>query len=303
MTFQTLRHSTLLGVALCTLTPSLPAADPPRTVDVWPGLAPGEVTRDPGEPLPRRENEDPPATRISRITRPQMDVYAPPAGRANGAAVLILPGGGYNYVVQDKEGSEAAQWLNELGVTGCVLRYRTKRSADDTGWQRPLQDAQRALSLLRAQAATWNLQPDRIGILGFSAGGQAAALATTRFATRSYEAVDKADETSCRPDFALLIYPWNLWDAKTDALFEPLQLSPEIPPTFLVHAHDDSWSSLGSALFYVALKRQKVPAELHIYQTGGHGYGMRPVAKSNVATWPLRAAEWLRQNGVATAAP
>jgi len=272
----------------------LVADEPPRTVPVWPDLAPGETTHHEGEALPRRPNENPPATRIGQITRPTLDIYEPPAEQRKGAVVIILPGGGYNYVVADKEGSEAARWLNTLGVTGCVLKYRTRTSPADSGWQRPLQDAQRAVSLVRSHAAKWKLDASSVGMLGFSAGGQAAALATTRFDVRSYESIDSIDQTSCRPDFALLIYPWNLWDAKTDALLETLTVTPRTPPTFLVHAHDDGSSSLGSVLFYAALKRHKVPAELHVYQTGGHGYGLREVKGSVVHTWPQRAEEWLR---------
>lgn len=280
-------------VALATT--SILAAEPTRNIVVWPKVAPGEGLSSVGEPLPQRPDEDPPATRVGRITRPTLDVFEPPPNWRTGMAVLILPGGGYNYVVIDKEGSEAAEWLNGLGVTAYVLRYRTKQSTTDTGWQRALQDAQRSLSVIRAHADEWKLDADRVGILGFSAGGQVAALAATRFESRSYEPVDETDKTSCRPDFALLIYPWNLWDAKTDALLETLTVSPKTPRTFLVHAHDDASSSLGSALYYVALKRQKVPAELHVYQTGGHGYGMRPVKGSVVHTWPQRAEEWFKQ--------
>ena len=282
-----------MNAFLCAL--ALLAAEPTRNIPVWPKLAPGESMGSVGEPLPQRPDEDPPATRIGRITRPTLDVFEPTADRRTGMAVLILPGGGYNYIVVDKEGSEAAEWLNKLGVTAYVLRYRTKQSTTDPGWQRALQDAQRSVSLIRANADEWKLDADRIGILGFSAGGQVAALAATRFESRSYEAIDDADKTSCRPDFALLIYPWNLWDAKTDALIEPLTITAQTPPSFLVHAHDDASSSLGSALLYAALKRQKVPAELHVYQTGGHGYGMRAVRGSVVHTWPQRAEEWMKQ--------
>jgi acetyl esterase/lipase len=270
------------------------AAEPVRQIAVWPALAPGETTNSAGETLPARPNEQPPATRLGKITRPLIDIYEPPAEHRTGAVALILPGGGYNYVVVDKEGSEAALWLNRLGVTGCVLKYRTKTSPGDTGWQRPLQDAQRALSLLRSMAPQTDWNAAQIGVIGFSAGGQTAALAATRFEQRSYEAVDDIDEISCRPDFALLIYPWNLWDAKTDALWEPLQPRASTPPAFLVHAHDDGSSSLGSVLFYAALKRHKVPAELHVYQTGGHGYGLRSPPEALVADWPHRAAQWLK---------
>lgn len=274
------------------------AGEPDRVIDVWPELAPGESTRNTGEPLPLRADEHPPATRIKNITRPQLEIFEPAPGQQTGAAILILPGGGYNYVVTDKEGSEAAAWLNGLGITGCVLRYRTKDGTDRPLWQRPVQDAQRALSLLRATADSLQLNAARIGILGFSAGGQAASLAATRFDQREYGAIDDVDSESCRPDFALLIYPWQLVNESTGALKKEVTVTAATPPTFLVHAHDDNASSLSSVVFYTALKQHKVPGELHIYETGGHGYGLRPVKDSNIATWTDRAAAWLQRRGI-----
>lgn len=266
-----------------------------EVIDVWPDLAPGETTRQVGSALPRRPTENPPATRIQQITRPQLHRFSPPAEKRNRGAVLILPGGGYNYVVSDKEGSEAAQWLTGLGWTAFVLHYRTKATpTDPQPWVRPLEDGQRAVSLLRARAAEWELDPQRIGVLGFSAGGQAAALVTTRFEHRQYAAIDAVDQQSCRPDFSLLVYPWQLIDDKTQELKELVTVTKQTPPTFLVHAHDDGASSLSSVLFYAALKKQGVSGELHVYRNGGHGYGLRPVAESQVHTWPDRAAEWLK---------
>lgn len=270
----------------------------PELVKIWPGLAPGESTQEPGEALPRRANESPPATRIAGITLPQLEVYRPTPDATPsiaGAAVLILPGGGYNYVVRDKEGSEPAQWLNKHGITAFVLRYRTKPKTprDEPLYLRPWQDTQRALSLIRSRAADWKLDPNQLGIMGFSAGGQTAAIATAQFDRRTYERIDATDDVSCRPDFSLLIYPWQLWDAKSNALIEPLRITARTPPTFLVHTHDDSSTSLGSVLFYAELKRQRVPGELHVYRSGGHGYGLRPVSGSVIGTWIDRADDWL----------
>jgi len=273
------------------------AREPDRVIDLWSGPAPGETTRHSGDTLPRRPDENPPSTRITHITQPQIEMYEP-ASPHGGVGVLILPGGAYNYVVRDKEGSEAAEWLNRLGVAGCVLRYRTKDGTDTPLWQRPLQDGQRAVSLLRSQAKEWKLDPERIGVLGFSAGGQAAALVATRFEQRAYDVRDEIDAASCRPDFALLIYPWQLVDADTGQLREIVTVTPRTPPTFLVHAHNDSATSLSSVLFYAALRQHGVPGELHISETGGHGYGLRPVENSRVDTWPSRAEEWLRGRGL-----
>lgn len=301
--------SLVVAGMLCGLVNAVEAREPDAVIDIWPGMAPGETTKNTGEKLPRRENENPPATRVKNITRPQLFLYQPPAGKRNGSAVLIFPGGGYNYVVADKEGSETAQWLNSMGITAFVVHYRTKpgktppERANDklpAFSERPLQDGQRALSLVRERAKEWGLQPDRIGVIGFSAGGQAAALVTSRFDERAYPSEDATDKVSCRPDFSLLIYPWRLVDDKTGKLNEVFTVSKKTPPVFMAHAHDDHATPLSSILYYTALKNNGVGAELHIYETGGHGYGMRPVADSNVDSWTDRAADWLRLRKLAS---
>lgn len=277
---------------------STAAAEPLRTIDLWSTNAPGETTRDMGTAMPRRPNENPPSTRITGITCPQLELYAPAEKLRNGAAVVILPGGGYNYVVRDKEGSEAAEWLNSFGVTAFVLRYRTRlpkgQEETDPVWKRPLQDGQRALRLIRSQAETLQLDAKKIGVMGFSAGGQAAALIATRFGEPAYPAGDAADRLSCRPDFAVLVYPFQLNDAAGEGLIDAVRVTAETPPTCLIHTHDDgAASSLGSVFFYAELKRRKIPAELHIFQTGGHAYGLRPTPNTYTQTWPDRARDWL----------
>lgn len=289
---------------------SAEAREPDAVIDLWQNQAPGETTRETGTKLARRATENPPATRVKDITRPQLHVFQPAADKRNGAAILILPGGGYNYVVTDKEGSEAAEWLNELGITAFVVHYRTKQKTPSAQKdaklpafsERPLQDGQRALSLVRKRAAEWGVKPDQIGVIGFSAGGQAAALVTTRFNERAYKPTDAIDKVSCRPDFSLLVYPWRLIDDKTGTLNEVFTVSKSTPPTFLAHAHNDGATPLSSILFYTALKKNGVGSELHIYETGGHGYGMRPVENSNVDTWTDRAEDWLRQRSLISAA-
>lgn len=280
----------------CQPVPSLaqPAQGPQRTekLFVWPGLAPGETSDSEGVDQPRRPQENPPVTRVTGIRRPTIDVY--PAREPNGTAILVLPGGGFARVVPDKEGSEAAPWLDELGITTFVLRYRTNEStpAGEAAWERPLQDAQRALRLIRAQADRWQIDPHRVGVLGFSAGGQVAAILHT--ATEAhYPPRDKVDEQSATPDFSLLIYPWRvLRDDQT--LLPQIRVTDRTPPAFLVHTHDDRSSSVGAVLIYAALRQHNRPAELHVYANGGHGYGMRPVAGSEIGTWPDRATAWLR---------
>lgn len=270
-----------------------------ETINVWPDLAPGETTKLKGETLPFRPEENPPVVRVSGITQPTLACY-PPKVNSTGAAVLILPGGAFGRVVTNKEGSEIAEWLNGHGITAFVLSYRTiandaTKDEKANAWKKPVQDAQRSLSLIRSRAAEWKLRKDRIGIMGFSAGGQAAARVICLDNERTYDSTDTIDSESIRPDFSLLVYPWNLTVGKEANLLPELTVPKDCGPVFLVHTHDDGASSLSSALFYVALKQQNIPAELHVFGNGGHGYGMRPVADSNVATWPTLAEPWLKR--------
>lgn len=265
-------------------------------LDIWPVLAPGETTRESGTTQPFRPEEQPTVTRVENITRPTMTWH--PAQQPTGATVLILPGGGFSKVVPDKEGTEAAAWLNQHGVSAFVLSYRTSTPPAD-GWRKPLQDAQRAMSVLRSRAEEFGFNPNQIGLVGFSAGGQVAArlLCADR---RAYEPIDASDEQSFAPAFALLIYPWNLYDTKSKSLVDGLQLPAGTPPLFLVHTDDDRSSSLGTTLLYVACKEQGIPSELHVYGNGGHGYGLRVVPNSEISTWPQHATRWLQNLGVAS---
>ncbi len=262
---------------------------------VWPDLAPGESLRSTGTMLPMRATDHPPITRIEKIARPPMKVFRPTA-EANGVAVLILPGGGFARVVPDLEGSEAAEWLGRLGVTSFVLNYRTneRKAADEPAWRRPLQDSQRAMRWIRANADRWNLDPTRIGLLAFSAGGQVGAMLCTS-EEAAYEKIDSIDGQSFRPDFAMLIYPWRIYDEKTDALLSEIRVTANTPTSFVIHTHDDRSTSLGAVLYYAGLKRNNVPAELHVYENGGHGYGTRDRPGSNIGSWTDRATDWLKR--------
>jgi len=263
-------------------------------VMVWPAYAPGETSLDEGTNQPNRAGEVPPVTRTINIRRPSIDVFL--ADNPNGTAVLVLPGGGFGKVVPDKEGSEAAPWLNQFGISTFVLRYRTNEVTPKTepAWRRPLQDAQRALRIIRTRAPEWKVKPDQVGVLAFSAGGQVGSILHTAEGKPAYKAMDAIDKQNCSPDFSLLIYPWNVYDRTTDNLLPEIKPSKTSPPAFIVHTHDDRSSSLGSVLIYAGLKRHDIPAELHVYENGGHGYGMRAVAGSQIGTWPARAGEWLR---------
>ncbi len=264
-----------------------------QPIFVWPDLAPNETDRATGTMLPMRPSDNPPITRVEKIRRPPMHVY-PATKNPNGGAVLILPGGGFGRVVPDLEGSEAAEWLGELGFTSFVLQYRTRldEAGDEPAWRRPLQDAQRAMRWIRANASRWNLKSERIGLLAFSAGGQVGAILITSDQA-AYEPIDAVDQQPFRPDFAMLVYPWRIYDASNDALLPQIQVSKQTPPSFIVHTHDDASTSLGSVLLYAAMKRNDVPAELHVYENGGHGYGTRDRPGSNIGSWPDRATDWL----------
>lgn len=270
-------------------------ADGSILIDVWPDLAPSETSRETGTVLPYRPQDVPRITRTEKVRRPRLEVFR--SESPNGTAVLILPGGGFGRIVPDLEGSEAAPFLNQLGITVFVLHYRTNESkpADEPSWKRPLQDAQRALRLIRSQSKDWKLDPQRLGVLGFSAGGQVASILHTRSGGDDYDPIDEIDHLSSRPDFSMLVYPWRVQDPKTGDLLQEIQVGKDSPPAFIVHTHDDSSSSMGAVLLYSGLKKHKVSAELHVYENGGHGYGTRDRPNSNIGSWPDRATDWLIQ--------
>jgi acetyl esterase/lipase len=239
--------------------------------------------------------------RVTNVTRPTLSVFRPAREKDTGAAVLICPGGGYNILAIDFEGEEVAAWLNTIGVTGIVLKYRVPRRQGTPRDQPPIQalmDAQRALSLVRSKAGHWGIDPKRIGILGFSAGGHLSAWAATHFDERVYGPVDDVDKLSCRPDFAVLVYPGGM-DKKGDTSSPIAHVSSTTPPMFVAHAADDPVDCRNSVEMFLALKNAKVPAELHVYSSGGHGFGFRSHAHP-CWTWPDRCADWLRDRQILT---
>jgi acetyl esterase/lipase len=249
--------------------------------------------------------------------KPSLTIYLPEKEKATGAAVVIFPGGGYGYLAMDHEGHQIAQWLNSIGVAGFIVKYRHRNSGAGYGHPAPIQDAQRAIRMVRSRAKEWGVDPGRIGIIGFSAGGHLASTAGTHFNTRYSEPVDEIDRSSARPDFMILMYPvisfteWythkgsmvNLLGKNPDKdLMESLsnekQVTSETPPTFLVHADDDDVvPSENSIAFYLALRRAKVPAEMHIYEKGGHGFGPG-VSKGACSSWMVRCADWMKGRGL-----
>ncbi len=289
-----LRISLVLAVTFCTS--ALLAAER-EVLKIWPGTAPGETGEIGAEKSTKGEGAKP-VTRLSNVTIPTITLFRPPADKANGCAVVICPGGGYHILAWDLEGTEVAEWLNSLGVTAVLLKYRVPRRSKDTPHEVPLQDAQRALRLTRLNAEKWGIDPERVGILGFSAGGNLTVMAATHWDETTYEKIDSADELSCRPDFMIPIYPAYLFDKADKTRLSPLvRVTKETPPAFIAITHDDADRAAYAALLYVALQRAGIPAELHVFSRGGHGYGLRP-SDMPVSGWPQLCEKWLRVSGL-----
>jgi len=237
---------------------------------------------------------------ITDVTKPTLTIYRPAKEKDTGTAMLICPGGGYWNLYWQLEGEEVAVWLDSLGVTGIILKYRVPRRPDEPQGEparRPLQDAQRAVSLVRSRAAEWSINPERIGIVGFSAGGHLAIATATSFDKRTYEAIDDIDKISCRPDFAIPVYSGYLKAKDKDELAPGLRIPTGTPPVFLAHGGEDRVSPPeNSVLMYLALKRAGVPAELHIYATAAHDFGVRK-SDHPCSTWTEACANWLRHQG------
>jgi acetyl esterase/lipase len=279
----------VLALALCAQD-----AKPPEILPLWPGQAPGESAA-PGEDKIEKGS-------VVNVTRPTIAVYRPAKDKDTGAAIVVAPGGGYRVLAITHEGTDVAAWLTSIGVTAVLLRYRVPRRPGDDDDKLPLQDAQRAISIVRSKAADWGIDPARIGFLGFSAGGHLTANVSTNYDRRAYDAVDDADKASCRPDFAVLVYPGGVLNKQDkEKLRDQIRVTKETPPCFLVVSTDDNGSAPGTVKLYLALRAAGVPAELHVYATGGHGYGMRKGDKP-CASWPQRCEEWLRSRGLLKAA-
>jgi acetyl esterase/lipase len=278
----------------------LGAADSP--IPIWPKGSPHAAPLDKPEADTTKPTDNMVAgrrvERIGNVSTPTITIYRPAKEKDTGAAVVVFPGGGYSILATDLEGIEICQWLNSIGVTGVMLKYRVPTRPGRPRGADPLEDAQRAVRIVRADAARLGIDAKRIGVLGFSAGGHLAAYLSTNFEKRAYEPVDAADSVSCRPDFTILIYPAYLTVRQEgDKISPELTVTKDTPPTFLVQTEDDGVRVETSLFYYAALKNAKVAAEMHLYPSGGHGYGLRRTDKT-VTTWPSRAEEWMQTLGV-----
>jgi acetyl esterase/lipase len=287
-------------------------------VPIWPGAVPNAV------PHAKPESVGPGEgrawwPRANDVSRPTMTVYAPKSPNT-GMAVVVFPGGGYKFLAMDLEGTEICDWLTSRGITCVLLKYRVPSSGPT--WengrryypkvQTALQDAQRTLGLVRLHAAQWKVDPHKVGVIGFSAGGHLVAALSTHFAQRTYPAVDAADKESCRPDFAIAIYPGHLWAHEDEDratrdethldLRPDIRVTAQTPPTFLLQAGNDDVDGVEQSLaYYIALQKAGVPVEMHLYAQGGHAFGLRP-GKLPIARWPRLVETWLGTIGMADAA-
>jgi len=252
---------------------------------LWPGKVPGEPKEKQPPVMDKPQNDN--VVRFAEVTDPAVEVYLADPATNNKSAVIVCPGGAYRILAYDKEGTEIAGWLNKLGYSAFVLQYRIPDKKEGA-----LQDAQRALRIVRKNASKWNLEPEKIGIMGFSAGGSLSARTSTLFNKKTYSPVDNADSLSCRPSFAMLIYPAYLDLGPNKTLTPELELTKNTPPIFIFQTADDPYGN--SALVMAgALRDAKLPVELHLFPTGGHGYGLRPEKRAAIA-WPMLAEKWLQ---------
>jgi acetyl esterase/lipase len=282
-------------------------------IPLWPGTPP-DAKPMPGSEYAATDDKSliagKPMVAVSNVSQPTMTVYAP-RGKNTGAAVVVFPGGGFQILAMDLEGTEVCDWLTSSGITCVLLKYRVPSAPYD--WRcdcRPhnlevsvpaLEDAQRTLRLVRSRAAEWNIDPHKVGALGFSAGGYLVAEVSTHFRRRLYKPVDSADKESSRPDFALAIYPGHL-ATDHEAFNRNVPVSRETPPTFLLQAEDDHVDGVNQSLaYYAALKNAEVPVEMHLYAKGGHAFGLRPTS-APITRWPALAETWMRTIGMIPAA-
>ncbi len=266
-------------------------------MDLWPHGAPGAEPNASPEVDTTTSKDNPvagkPVIRLGNVSQPTLTVYTPP-GKNTGAGIVVFPGGAYRILAIDLEGTEVCDWLNSVGITCVLVKYRVPDSGPYPKSSAALQDAQRALGIVRSRASEWHIDPNRIGVLGFSAGAHLAASLSTHFDQRLYNPVDAADQVSCRPDFAVIVYPGYI--ALAEQNFAPnseIHVTSQTPPSFIIQAEDDPVHVENSTVYFLALKNAKVPAEMHIYASGGHGYGLRRT-ELPITAWPKLVETWLQ---------
>lgn len=296
----------LVTVAICTsrdCKDAETAAAQPLVVNIWPGEAPdepGTIGKEYVRMSPELDNKQVEVTESTRmvtnVMKPTIHIYQPPKETATGTAMLICPGGGYWNLYWELEGEEVAKWLNAHGITGIILKYRVPRrpgEPEPEPAKRPLQDAQRAISVVRSKANQWRIDPSRIGMIGFSAGGHLVMSTATNYEKRAYRPIDDVDKVSCRPDFGVAVYSGYLKAKDKDELATGLSVPPKTPPIFLAHGGEDIISSLEHSLvMYRALKQAGVPAELHIYASTAHDFGVRKTDHP-YSDWTDSCLRWL----------
>jgi acetyl esterase/lipase len=296
----------IAAVAVLLLSLAAAPSGESTVVDLWPGKPPDDAGIPGAERFFQLQMNGKPyevggrTTKwLTNVTAPTLTIYPAPKEKNSGLSMIICPGGGYHNLGWDVEGEEIAAWLNGAGITGILLKYRCPRRTGDVKGEPPLgplKDAQRAVSLVRSRAAEWNLDPKKIGMVGFSAGGHLVGATATNFEARAYEALDDVDKISCRPDFGVMLY--SGYFRKDGGLSPTIKTPAGIPPLFIAHASDDAISdSEHSVTMYTAMKKAGAAVELHIYATGGHGWGVRRVGHP-CETWSDRCLEWLRKSGL-----
>jgi acetyl esterase/lipase len=289
----------IVGMLATGLRAQKPAWQAPAGADtfkIWPGIAPGapNSANPEADTTTAKDNliAGKPLMRLGFVSSPTLTIYKP-KGKNTGAAIVVFPGGGYRILAIDLEGTEVCDWLSSAGITCALLKYRVPDTGPYPKSAAALQDAQRAVGMVRSRAAEWHIDPQKIGVLGFSAGAHLAAALSTHFDKRLYDSIDAAEQASCRPDFAVIVYPGYISIAEQNfANNSEITVTEKTPPSFIVMAEDDPVHVENATAYFLMLKNAKVPAELHIYAQGGHGFGLRRTALP-VTTWPQSVETWL----------
>jgi acetyl esterase/lipase len=278
------------------LAPCVLAGKNGDVLPLWPNGAPGSEAMGDRKEVITQPAKPGDSLKVSNIHNPSLILFFPPKDKATGAAMIVAPGGGHRFLSIDTEGTNVAEWLNSIGVAAFVLKYRLAKEPDSPYKveEHPFADVQRAIRTVRARSTEWSVNPSKIGVMGFSAGGEVAVMASTRYDMGRADSADPIERQSSKPDYQILIYP--------GIRAESVQVTKDTPPTFMLCADNDKGPSLAIPALYLALKKEGVPAELHIYNSGGHGFGYRPGATPVIkSTWVLRLQDWMSDIGMSPA--